>query len=78
MTAGPPDASVQVAFAANLSDVQESTIAPLDSLEVAGKVAGPVEGFRVGVRREFWIYLLLGVVALTTIEWITYHRRITV
>jgi hypothetical protein len=30
------------------------------------------------VRRELWIYLLLAALLLTFIEWITYHRRITV
>jgi hypothetical protein len=30
------------------------------------------------VRREIWIYLLAAALIMTTIEWITYHRRITV
>lgn len=78
MQAGPVGAVVESAFAANLSDLEESTIGPAEELEVAGRKAGPVEGFKVGVRREIWIYLLLAVIAITTIEWITYHRRITV
>ena len=72
------DSSGFTEFAANLSDIEESTIAPVDTLVVAGITAGAVEGFKVGVRREFWIYLLLAVIAITTVEWITYHRRITV
>jgi len=66
------------AFAANLLDETESTIAPAIEIRADGKVAGKVEGFHVGVRREIWIYLLLAVALLTAVEWATYHRRITV
>jgi hypothetical protein len=45
---------------------------------VDGKEAGEVSAFHVGVRREIWIYLLLIAIGITVIEWITYHRRITV
>jgi Ca-activated chloride channel family protein len=71
-------ATVESAFAANLSDIDESTITPAPELSVHGALAGQVQGFHVGVRREIWIYLLLAVILMTTIEWITYHRRITV
>jgi hypothetical protein len=66
------------AFAANLLDVEESTITPSDTLVVDGKTAGPLEGFHVGVRREIWIYLLVAAALLTALEWATYHRRVTV
>ena len=75
---GSNETAVESSFAANLSDIDESTIRPADTLEIGRITAGQVEGFTVGVRREFWIYLLLAVVTITTIEWITYHRRITV
>jgi hypothetical protein len=78
LKAGPVGAVVESAFAANLSDVEESTIEPANEVVVGATPAGRVEGFKVGVRRELWIYLLLAVIAMTTIEWITYHRRITV
>jgi hypothetical protein len=65
-------------FAANLSDPAESTIAPADKLEVDGRAAGAVVGFTIGVRRELWVYLLGAVLVLTAIEWLTYHRRVTV
>lgn len=65
-------------FAANLSDPLESAIAPHDKLEVDGKEAGPVGEFKIGVRREMWIYLLVAVLLVTTLEWLTFHRRITV
>jgi hypothetical protein len=65
-------------FAANLSDPLESTIAPHDKLEVNGHLAGEVGEFKVGVRREIWVYLLAAVLLVTTLEWLTFHRRITV
>ena len=65
-------------FAANLSDVAESSIAPVPELKVDGKAAGPVGEFKIGVRREMWVYLLLAVLLVTTFEWLTYHRRVTV
>jgi hypothetical protein len=66
------------AFAANLLDAEESAIEPAKELVIDGKKAGSLGGFQIGVRREIWIYLLLAAMLLTAIEWITYHRRITV
>jgi hypothetical protein len=74
LTAGDETTS----FAANLLDADESNIAPQASLVVDGQPAAELAGFRAGVRRELWIYLLLAAVLLTAIEWATYHRRITV
>jgi hypothetical protein len=68
----------KTSFAANLLDAGESSIAPQDKLTVDGKEAGEIAGYRVGVRREIWIYLLLAAALLTAIEWATYHRRVTV
>ena len=68
----------KTAFAANLLDAAESTIGPQPELVVDGQRAGALEGFQVGVRREIWIYLLILAVALTALEWATYHRRVTV
>ena len=65
-------------FAANLSDPLESAITPREKLEVDGRMAGEVGEFKIGVRREMWIYLLLAVLLVTTLEWLTFHRRITV
>jgi hypothetical protein len=65
-------------FAANLSDSAESAITPVHELRVDGALAGEVGEFKIGVRREMWIYLLAAVLLITTIEWLTYHRRITV
>jgi len=65
-------------FAANLSNIAESRITPVDTLELAGKTAAMPSGFDPGMRREIWLYLLLAAAIVSTIEWITYHRRITV
>ncbi|HEY2509602.1 MAG TPA: VWA domain-containing protein [Polyangiaceae bacterium] len=77
-TAAPGDAPVATAFAANLLDEGESSIAPVKELTVDGKLSSPVSGFHVGVRREIWIYLLLVAALLSAVEWATYHRRVTV
>ncbi|MCU0682113.1 MAG: VWA domain-containing protein [Polyangiaceae bacterium] len=80
---GAPDAMAalgagETMFAANLSDATESAIGPAENVRVGGVDAGTLEGFRAGVRREIWVYLLAAAVALTALEWFTYHRRITV
>lgn len=65
-------------FAANLSNIDESRITPVDKLELGGKPALLPTGFDPGMRREIWLYLLLAAAIVSTLEWITYHRRITV
>jgi Ca-activated chloride channel homolog len=74
LTAGP----IETSFAANLSDVVESTIGPGKEMKIDGQLAGAPSGFTIGVRREVWIYLLAAAVAVSTLEWLTYHRRLTV
>ena len=74
---GAPPATV-ASFAANLLDADESSIEPAKELVVDGRKAGALSAFQIGVRREIWIYLLLAAILLTAVEWITYHRRITV
>ncbi|MBI5532011.1 MAG: VWA domain-containing protein [Deltaproteobacteria bacterium] len=78
LKAGVVGSEVETEFAANLSDLEESTIGPVAELTVGDVPAGPLEGFKVGVRREIWIYLLAAALIMTTLEWVTYHRRITV
>jgi hypothetical protein len=65
-------------FAANLVDALESDITPKDSLSIQGQNAGPPGEFKAGVRRELWLYLVLGALALSLAEWFSYHRRLTV
>ena len=71
-------AADETMFAANLADPEESAIAPREKLTVDGRVAGEVGEFKIGVRREMWVYLLLAVLLMTTLEWLTFHRRVTV
>ncbi len=65
-------------FAANLSDPVESAIAPVAELSVGEKKAAEVSGFEIGVRRELWVYFLVAVLLVTALEWLSYHRRVTV
>lgn len=65
-------------FAANLVDSTESRIEPQKTLKIGDTEAGEVTGFTVGVRRELWAYLLFAVIAISLVEWLTYHRRVTV
>jgi hypothetical protein len=65
-------------IAGNLMDPEESRIAPRPFDELNGtRVSAPVAG-RVGVRRELWLYLLAGALAIVLLEWLSYHRRVTV
>jgi hypothetical protein len=72
------DKTYETMFAANLSDPVESDIEPVKELKVGKSDAGEPSGFTVGVRREFWIYLLIAVIGISAIEWLTFHRRVTV
>lgn len=64
--------------AGNLVDANESQIGPRAFVGINGTRATAPIGGRVGVRRELWLYLLAGAVAIVMIEWLTYHRRVTV
>ncbi|MGK4002999.1 VWA domain-containing protein [Sorangium sp. So ce1036] len=75
---GAGGAAEESMFAANLSAPEESAIAPAAELKVGGQSAGAVSEFKIGVRRELWVYLLAAVLLVTAIEWLTYHRRVTV
>ncbi|MCE9572753.1 MAG: BatA and WFA domain-containing protein [Deltaproteobacteria bacterium] len=65
-------------LAANLANPSESTIAPIADLTLGGRKLTEPEAFAITENQRLWIYLLLGVIALLGIEWVTYHRRITV
>jgi hypothetical protein len=64
--------------AGNLIDPNESQIGPRAFAGVNGTRATAPTGGQVGVRRELWLYLLAGALAIVMIEWLTYHRRVTV
>jgi von Willebrand factor type A domain/Aerotolerance regulator N-terminal len=76
--AGPKGAATTSRIAANLVDASESAIEPRALLSAGGDQAERVEPTGGGIRSEWWIVLLLAAALLTTIEWATYHRRITV
>ncbi|WP_245678025.1 vWA domain-containing protein [Chondromyces crocatus] len=78
LAVGEPGAEEKSMFAANLSSPTESSITPVPELKVQGRTAGEVGEFKIGVRREIWVYLLAAVLLMTAIEWLTYHRRVTV
>lgn len=65
-------------FAANLADLAESRITPAPELALGTQKAAPVSIGVPGSKRETWVYLLAAVIALSVIEWVTYHRRVTV
>ncbi|MEP7051454.1 MAG: VWA domain-containing protein [Pseudomonadota bacterium] len=65
-------------FAANLSDLAESRITPARELALGAQKASPVSIGVPGSKREPWVYLLAAAIMLSVIEWITYHRRVTV
>jgi hypothetical protein len=77
LRAGSPSAAPSF-FAANLSDEAESHVTPKAELKIPGAKAASAEGFRAGVRRELWVYFVMAAIAISALEWFTYHRRITV
>ena len=83
LAAKAPDGSVlaRIELAANLSSVEESDIAPSAKLTLGGKggkqLAEP-DAFAVTHSQKLWIYLIVLAAGLILVEWITYHRRITV
>jgi hypothetical protein len=65
-------------FAANMASPQESAILPVDSLKLGGKVAAAVDGFGGRSKRRWWFLALLTVLGVVALEWLSYHRRVTV
>lgn len=76
--APPPTPLASLEVATNLSSTVESQITPAADLTLAGRTLAAPPTFAVSARRDLWLYLVLLVVALLCLEWITYHRRITV
>ncbi len=74
--AAPPLATLEVAT--NLASTTESQIRPAPDLALGGQALTAPPAFAVSARRDLWLYVVLAVIALLALEWITYHRRITV
>jgi Ca-activated chloride channel homolog len=65
-------------IATNLANPAESDIAPAATLRLGGRELAAPAAFHVTVQRRFWTLLLALLLVLLAIEWVTYHRRITV
>jgi von Willebrand factor type A domain/Aerotolerance regulator N-terminal len=78
LNVGSGSETVTSEFAANLSDLDESHITPARELALGAQKAERVRIGAPGSKREIWLYLLATVIALSVMEWITYHRRVTV
>jgi hypothetical protein len=83
LAAKAPDGSVlaRIELAANLASPEESDIAPSAKLTLGGaggKQLAEPEAFAVSRSQKLWIYLIAFAAGLVLVEWITYHRRITV
>jgi hypothetical protein len=83
LAAKAPDGSVlaRIELAANLASPEESDIAPSAKLTLGGtggKQLTEPEAFAISHSQKLWIYLILLAAGLVLVEWITYHRRITV
>lgn len=71
-----PDARMMVA--ANLTSPRESRVEPAEEVTVAASEASPPPQMRASVGGRIWIWLLMAAVAIVLLEWLTYHRRLTV
>jgi von Willebrand factor type A domain len=83
LAAKAPDGSVlaRIELAANLASPEESDIAPSAKLTLGGpggKQLAEPEAFAISHSQKLWIYLIVLAAGLILVEWITYHRRITV
>lgn len=65
-------------IAGNLNDPDESRIAPVPALSLGNVSAVAPQGFDPRANQPIWVYLLLAALALSALEWVTYHRRVTV
>ncbi len=68
-------------FAANLADRDETLLRTADELPASLSGATLTKGgseSSSSSRHELWLYLLAAVLVVSVVEWITYHRRVTV
>ena len=56
----------------------KSLFKTLQTLSLAAVAAGPAHGFQARARLQLWGYLVIVVMLLSAVEWLTYHRRLTV
>lgn len=62
-------------FAVNLLSAEESAIAPMEELNLTGRVIEDGQQLIEVVRKIYWPWLLALGLALMMLEWLVYHRR---
>jgi hypothetical protein len=77
-SAVPAAPVTKLELAANLANAAESDIAPSAELKIADKSLPAPEAFAITHSQKLWFYIVLLAGLLIGIEWITYHRRVTV
>lgn len=75
---GPGDAAQRVLLAANLASPDESRVAPQRLLRIGGTALRPPALRAATGRHPLWTTLVVLALLALTIEWLTYHRRVTV
>ena len=65
-------------LAANLSPASDRSIAPVQQLTVAGSKSLPARRAETRLPSDIWWLLVLAVVAVLSVEWLSFHRRWTV
>jgi hypothetical protein len=68
----------RIKLAANLSNPDESDIAPSDELNMGGVTLADPPEFKPTHSQSLWLYLALLALLLLCVEWLTYNRRVTV
>ena len=72
-------AIAQIALAANLASPARVRHRAVErSSRSAARSSQPPEAFAITHSQKLWIYLVLLAAGLIVVEWVTYHRRITV
>ncbi len=62
-------------FCVNLFDRQESTIASVEQVQLGDTSLSNDQGL-IDTRREYWRWILCGMLGILTLEWWVYSRRI--
>lgn len=71
-----PDALRTTLFAANLSDADESQIAPAEAIEVAGRPPAQAQDRAAEQNRDAWKLAALLALLFVLVEWWIYNRRV--
>ncbi|MEO0322383.1 MAG: VWA domain-containing protein [Myxococcota bacterium] len=75
---GEGEDAVTLTVAANLGASSESDVLPAEGLTVGSVRADAPSAGSADVRQEPWVWLVLFALLVLTLEWLTYHRRVTV